>query len=348
MKQAEYDRLSRAVFKYNANPNKFTDNEAESIAKVAQMLGLPFKPESKALQKFFFDLADTALLGLLPEDQRPKSRGEDIFGETRGERASSLIANIVGLLSPGAAGVTIGGKIAPKLVEAASKSNLGLAKQFSRTMKGLKKDDLGNFIVDEAAKKRGLQLQSAFQLGTEGAVVAGLTNILEDPLGTPGRAITGAALGGTLGAIAPSLRNPLAIPGYRAINSMSQGRGAYATTARMASDQDMLSRLAQGSMGGGVKNPMPQGVVTPPSVPRLAAQTPSTIAQQRAGSFLVRSTSGTQQTVRPVDNTTFKNLFNQGRIVGPDNQNIYTFIGDAVSPAQTNLLRLTGNQIGIL
>lgn len=53
MTQAEYDRLSRAVFKYNANPNKFTDNEAESIAKVAQMLGLPFKPESKALQKFF-------------------------------------------------------------------------------------------------------------------------------------------------------------------------------------------------------------------------------------------------------------------------------------------------------
>ena len=133
----------------------------------------------------------------------------------------------------------------------------------------------------------------------------------------------------------------------------------YGTTARMTDDTRMFGEASKdfipgptlgsgGTVGNPIRNPMPQGVVTPPSVPRLAAQTPSTIAQQRAGSFLVRSTSGTQQTVRPVDNTTFKNLFNQGRIVGPDNQNVYTFIGDAVSPAQTNLLRLTGNQIGIL
>lgn len=95
-----------------------------------------------------------------------------------------------------------------------------------------------------------MQLQSAFQLGTEGAVAAGLTNILEDPLGTPGRAITGAAFGGTLGAIAPSLRNPLGIAGVRASDSMNQARGAYATTAKMASDRQMFGRAAEGYVPG--------------------------------------------------------------------------------------------------
>ena len=119
MTQAEYQRLSRAVYEYNDNPKKFTDTEAKQIARVAQILGLPFQPESKALQKFFFDLADTALFGLLPEDQRPVSRGEEVFGETRSEKVVSTVANLLGFLVPGTAGIKVGQKIAPALLKKA-------------------------------------------------------------------------------------------------------------------------------------------------------------------------------------------------------------------------------------
>lgn len=344
MTQAEYQRLSRAVYEYNDNPKKFTDTEAKQIARVAQILGLPFQPESKALQKFFFDLADTALFGLLPEDQRPVSRGEEVFGETKGEKVAGVLGSILGLIGPGAAGVTVGTKIAPTFLTAASKSTNPLAQRFSRVMQGLKKDQRGNFIVDEAAANRANRLQAAFTTGLQGAAGAGLTNILEDPLGTPGRALTGAALGGTLGAIAPSISNPLAIPGVRAINTMSSQPGRYATTARMGADKQIVSSGAQsytgGTTTGGVYQSGTFGTAPQMNVPQLAQVTPSSLAAGRANNFLVRSTSGGQQTIRTIDRANFQNLSNTGRLRGPDSSGVYDFVGAPNPTRQTNLLNL--------
>ena len=63
-----------------------------------------------SMHTLFFDVVDNISFGLLPEDQRPTSRGESVFGETKGERLisnmSPLIINskngIVTIGSPGA------------------------------------------------------------------------------------------------------------------------------------------------------------------------------------------------------------------------------------------------------
>ena len=96
-------QAKQLVFGYNENPENFTDEQAERIAHVAARLGLPFRPESKALKKFFFDLVDNMTFGALPDDMRPVSRGEKIYGETKGEKLASNLA-VLGLLAPGAAG----------------------------------------------------------------------------------------------------------------------------------------------------------------------------------------------------------------------------------------------------
>ena len=49
------DRAKYLVYQYNEDPKKYTDSEAEKIALIAAKMGLPFKPESKAIKKFFFD-----------------------------------------------------------------------------------------------------------------------------------------------------------------------------------------------------------------------------------------------------------------------------------------------------
>tara|TARA_R100001443_G_scaffold35061_1_gene48825 strand:+ start:1964 stop:2704 length:741 start_codon:yes stop_codon:yes gene_type:complete len=67
---------------YRRNPDQFSDRQAEKIAKMAQEAGVHFPRESKFGRKLAFDFADTALLGLLPNEWRPTSRGESVFGET--------------------------------------------------------------------------------------------------------------------------------------------------------------------------------------------------------------------------------------------------------------------------
>ena len=99
-------RAKQIVFGYNENPKDYTDEQAEQIALVAAQLGLPFRPESKALQKFFFDLVDNMAFGALPDDMRPTSRGESVFGETKTERAASALS-LLGLALPGAVGASV-------------------------------------------------------------------------------------------------------------------------------------------------------------------------------------------------------------------------------------------------
>ena len=74
--------IMRLLDDYNSNPDKFTDDQAEKIAQVAKAYGVSFKRENKVGRKLAFDLADTALLGLVPNDWRPTSRGQETFGET--------------------------------------------------------------------------------------------------------------------------------------------------------------------------------------------------------------------------------------------------------------------------
>jgi hypothetical protein len=88
---------------YEDNPSQFSDRQAEQIAMMAEKLGVRFPRESKAIKKFLFDTADTALLGLLPNEWRAKSRGEDIFGETQADKFAGTAGSIAGILGTGGA-----------------------------------------------------------------------------------------------------------------------------------------------------------------------------------------------------------------------------------------------------
>ena len=94
------------VDRYNEDPRSFTDQEAEQIASVAASTGLDFRRESKPFSKAGFDFADIATFGLIPNDWRPTSRGESVYGETMPDKISGGIGSLGGLF--GAVGTGIG------------------------------------------------------------------------------------------------------------------------------------------------------------------------------------------------------------------------------------------------
>ena len=85
---------------YNANPQRYSDEEAEFIAQLSNQTGRYFNRDSKPISKALFDLADTATFGLLPNELRPVSRGESVYGQTFSEDVGSLF----GMLGGGALG----------------------------------------------------------------------------------------------------------------------------------------------------------------------------------------------------------------------------------------------------
>ena len=91
------DLIYELVMDYNNNPQRYNDEEAETIAVLANAMGQPFERESKALSKGLFDLIDTASFGLVPNDWRPTSRGESVYGETGMEKFAGGLGTLGGI-----------------------------------------------------------------------------------------------------------------------------------------------------------------------------------------------------------------------------------------------------------
>tara|TARA_R110002012_G_scaffold245270_1_gene420260 strand:+ start:206 stop:796 length:591 start_codon:yes stop_codon:yes gene_type:complete len=167
------------VARYNQDPKQYTDSQAKQIAFLAYRLNLPFKPESKALEKFAFDIVDNALFGLLPDSTRPVSRGEEFFGETSSESAARNVANI-GYLAPLLAGGGAG------------------------------------FLAQSVAKGAGMGLAARGAIGgaVGGAGIYGLPDFAEDPSAAAGRALEGALLGGITGGVGGAYLGPAGNKGF--------------------------------------------------------------------------------------------------------------------------------------
>ena len=206
------------VYQYNLNPKKYTDKEAEKIAYIAAQLDLPFKAESKALQKFFFDTVDNLAFGILPESMRPVSRGETVFGETQGEKIAG-VASLLGYLGPGAVGAKLGtmglkgltsaarggkfGKAGEKISSAMDKANvIPRVDSRARMDMGLGQSGIAPYTSISPVANMGA---AAVRGAASGSGALALTDILEDPLGAPSRALTGAVIGGGIGGAAASL-----------------------------------------------------------------------------------------------------------------------------------------------
>jgi|TARA_R100001530_G_scaffold125542_1_gene94118 hypothetical protein len=110
------------IHEYNLNPQRYSDEEAEVIATLARAIGVDFRRESKAGRKGLFDLIDTAALGMVPNEWRPTSRGESVFGETGMEKFTGGAGSLLGLATGIGGAYKIGRGImgqAPRVAEAA-------------------------------------------------------------------------------------------------------------------------------------------------------------------------------------------------------------------------------------
>jgi hypothetical protein len=104
---------------------------------------------------------------------RPVSRGQSVYGETKGEKTASNLA-LLGLLVPGAAGAKAGAAGARAIMKRLP----------TKTQEIVKRSQRASNAIGGAARFGG---------------ATAAMNLLEDPMGAPERAFSGAALGGMLG-----------------------------------------------------------------------------------------------------------------------------------------------------
>ena len=93
----DFMAAQRLLDRYHQDPRGFTDHEAEQVAAMAHSTGLDFRREHKPLQKLAFDAADIGMFGLLPNEWRPTSRGETVYGESGPDKAFGGLGTIAGL-----------------------------------------------------------------------------------------------------------------------------------------------------------------------------------------------------------------------------------------------------------
>jgi len=94
--------IKKLIDDYNSDPTRYNDNEAETIAALANAMGKTYKRESRVLEKGLFDLTDTATLGLIPNEWRPVSRGDSVYGDSNREQMGSGLGMLAGALGSGA------------------------------------------------------------------------------------------------------------------------------------------------------------------------------------------------------------------------------------------------------
>ena len=116
--------LASLIDEYHSNPKAFTIDQSERLAIQAFQSGIPFRPETKKMKKFMFDLTDTALLGMVPNKWRPKRVGEDLYGESAGEEVAGAIGTLGGLVG--------GAGIAYKGIQGLGRMGKGLLGRFGR------------------------------------------------------------------------------------------------------------------------------------------------------------------------------------------------------------------------
>ena len=78
--------IQELIRRHNAGELNLPPHRVEQLSQAAAQLGIKFEVESKPFRKFLFDAADSLTLGLIPNEWRPKSIGEDLHGETLTDR----------------------------------------------------------------------------------------------------------------------------------------------------------------------------------------------------------------------------------------------------------------------
>ena len=93
----EYSIIKELVKRHNNGEIDLNDADAEKLAIKAYQYQIPFEVESKPIKKGLFDLVDTAPFGMVPNEWRPKSAGEDLYGESGWDRFAGGTGSLLGL-----------------------------------------------------------------------------------------------------------------------------------------------------------------------------------------------------------------------------------------------------------
>ena len=91
-------QIRELIEDYNSNPQRYSDGEAETIAVLAQAIDARFQRDGKPFSKGLFDVVDTATFGMLPNEWRPTSRGESVYGETGAEKLAGVLGTGAGMV----------------------------------------------------------------------------------------------------------------------------------------------------------------------------------------------------------------------------------------------------------
>ena len=106
----EYEIIKELVSRYNKGEIFLNDQEAEQLATKAYQYGLDFDVQSKGFRKGFFDAADMASFGLIPNEWRPTSPGQALHGEPGFDKFMGGVGTLGGLATGIGAGIK-GGKM---------------------------------------------------------------------------------------------------------------------------------------------------------------------------------------------------------------------------------------------
>ena len=103
------DKFNRGDLDYLPTKDK------EQIAMLAAQYGRRFDVGSKPIKKGLFDMVDTALFGLVPNEWRPKTIGEDYFGESRSDKIAGGVGTVGGAYLGIRTGIGLAGKASGKV-----------------------------------------------------------------------------------------------------------------------------------------------------------------------------------------------------------------------------------------
>ena len=102
---SQYATIMEMLDRYNRGEMKLSDEEADLLAMQSKRVGENFRVENRPLAKGAFDFADMAAFGLLPNEWRPSSQGQNIMGETGLDKFAGGVGSVTGLVT-GAVGAT--------------------------------------------------------------------------------------------------------------------------------------------------------------------------------------------------------------------------------------------------
>ena len=109
----EYKLIKELVRRHNEGLIKLNRDQLDKLAQKAYQHGLDFDVQAKPLRKGLFDAADMTLFGMLPNEWRPYSGGQDVYGERGIDKVAGGLGSLAGLVT----GVGGAVKYAPRVLK---------------------------------------------------------------------------------------------------------------------------------------------------------------------------------------------------------------------------------------